>query len=50
MKIVESSRRTIAGKDYVLQYLNKELEKIQYEFRKENEKCIEKYMVVQKKY
>ena len=34
MKIVDSLRRTIAGKDYVLQSLNKELNKIQDEFRK----------------
>ena len=35
---VDSSRRTIEGKDSVLQYLNKELDKIQDESRKENEK------------
>ena len=29
--------------------MNKELEKIQDEFRKENEKCREEYMVVRKK-
>ena len=49
MNTVDNSRRTIAGKDYVLQSLNKELEKIQDEFRKENEKCREEYMVFQKK-
>ena len=49
MNTVDSSRRTIEGKDYVLQSLNKELERIQDEFRKENEKCKEEYMVVRKK-
>ena len=49
MKTVDSSRRIIAGKDSVLQSLNKELEKIQDEFKKENEKCREEYMVVRKK-
>ena len=49
MKNEDSSRRIIAGKDYVYQSLNKELERIQDEFRKENEKCREEYMVVQKK-
>jgi len=49
VKTVDSSRRIIAGKDSVLQSLNKELEKIQDEFRKENEKCREEYMVVRKK-
>ena len=44
MNTVDSSRRIIAGKDSVLQSLNKELEKIHDEFRKENEKCREEYM------
>ena len=34
MKTVDSSRRIIAGKDSVLQYLNKELEKIQDELER----------------
>ena len=49
VKTVDSSRRIIEGKDYILQSLNKELEKIQDEFRKENEKCREEYMVFRKK-
>ena len=49
MKTVDSSRRITTGKDSILQSLNKELEKIQDEFRKENEKCREEYMVFQKK-
>ena len=49
MKTMDNSRRIIAGKDSILQSLNKELEKIQDEFRKENEKCREEYMVVRKK-
>ena len=49
VKNVDNSRRIIAGKDSVLQSLNKELEKIKFEFRKENEKCREEYMVFRKK-
>ena len=49
VKTVDSSGRMIVGKDSVLQSLNKELDKIQDEFRKENEKCREEYMVVRKK-
>ena len=49
MKTMDSSRRIVAGKDSVLLSLNRELEKIQDEFRKENEKCREEYMVVRKK-
>ena len=49
MNTVDSSRRTITRKDYVIHSLNKELEKIQDEFRKENEKCREEYMVLWKK-
>ena len=49
MNTMESSRRIIAGKESVLQSLNKELEKIQDEFRKENEKCREEYMFFRKK-
>ena len=49
VKTVDSSRMIIAGKDSVLQSLNKELDKIKDEFRKENEKCREEYMVVRKK-
>ena len=41
--------KKIAGKEYVLESLNKELEKNQDEFRKENEKCREEHMVVLKK-
>ncbi len=40
---------TKAGKDDVLQSLNKELERIQDEFREENEKCRKEYMDLQKK-
>ena len=44
VKTVDISRRIIAGKDSVLQSLNKELEKNQDEFRKENEKLMTKIM------
>ena len=40
---------TKAGKDHALQSLNKELERIQDEFREENKKCREEYMDLQKK-
>jgi len=49
VKNEDSSRRTITRKDYVYQSLNKELERIQDEFIKENEKCIEEYMDLHKK-
>ena len=49
VKTVDSSRRIIAGKDSVLQSLNKELKKFHDEFRKENENSKEEYMVFRKK-
>ena len=49
MKTVDSSRRIIERKESILQSLNTALEKIQDEFRKENEKCREEYMVFWKK-
>ena len=49
MKTMNSSRRIIARKESILHSLNKELERIQDEFRKENEKCKEEYMVFLKK-
>lgn len=49
MKTVDSSRRKIASKDLVLQSLNKELERIEDEFKKENEKCKVEFLVSQTK-
>ena len=46
---MEISRRIITGKESIFHSLNKELEKIQDKFRKENEKCREEYMVFRKK-
>ena len=42
---MDSSRRTIASKDLVLRSLNKELERIEDEFKKENEKCKVEFLV-----
>ena len=45
MKTVDSSRRTIEKKDFALQSLDKELERIADEFKKENEKCKVEFLV-----
>ena len=42
---MDSSRRTIASKELVLQSLNKELQRIDDEFKKENEKCKVEFLV-----
>ena len=49
-RLRQSLVETKLGKDHVLQSLNKELERIQNEFREENEKCREEYMDLRKKY